>query len=134
MNFDTMTNEELDAEMATRIMGYKRCTDWPGPASEAPWEMEDGNLRDVAEWQPADCWSDAHEAIDAMREKGYAVQLNCWPKICLVYVLRVSTAAFPSEDTKARTVEPRIVCIALLKAAEAEREREKAESGADPDA
>ena len=116
-----MTNEEVNAAVATRIMG------WHKHLIDGFWEERPGSGAVVSSWNPAGDWGYAMMAAEKwMRgDNGRRVKLHCGlhPR----GGIRAAVTLHALEDKPGRGFGdgPRALCLALLQAAgETENENE----------
>ena len=100
-----MTNRELDALVAEKVMGWTSdAVDDSGNC--VVWLVDDGSWSyDLSEWCPSEDWSCMKEVVEQMREKGWAVRMQIEERGAWAFWMRHYA------DTL-----PRAVCEAALKA------------------
>lgn len=119
-DYDAMTDEQLAALVAERVMGWT----WDGDLSA--WVSvidEGGDVRwhcDRLTWAPATQWSDAGRVLEKMRADGW----DCLVTIdghmegrsqrAIVHVSRAGSGGFGHADSPCRAI-----CIAALRAVDA---------------
>lgn len=108
-DYDAMTDEQLAALVAERVMGWKL-----SPA-KAWWCRPDSDAIAVEDWRPATSWADAGRVLEKMREGGWLWMMEHTDAGRCGYVRAgVGTHARSTADTV-----PRAICIAALKAVDA---------------
>jgi len=107
-----MTNRELDAQVAEKVMGWKKLGEW-----RYSWENAEG----THVWLPlfGKEMSAAWLVVEKMREQDYDVTIAVRPK--LEYGCRIAPRCefnTPSVIFKSAPTAPEAICLAALKAVE----------------
>lgn len=117
MNYDAMTDRELDALVAEKVMGWKRRKI---AGSLAVYGGKGCRGRVETNFRPSESISCAFEVVEAMRERGYGIEIHVTPQGVGV-VVNANPGQHDEEGVGECEGESaaRCVCIAALRALDA---------------
>ena len=116
---ESLSNEELSALVAEKVMGWETYTPKPYSGREVWWSREIGSIDYVSHWSPATSIADAWEVVEKMGSPEHEfttfIVAGVEPNKALATMERC-----PSEGeykkAEAESTAPRAICIAALRA------------------